>query len=150
VRHAVDEALQPVQQGFRELLRRIEELERRPATTTTIVAAAPSPVAVSTAPAVSEAHRMAQPSYSAAIAASIPITVSLAPRAPVLDVAAIERDASIDVDGALDGRRRKRRLALTFVLLLLVVFGGLFAALARSYSPHQSMRDAPGAPVRPS
>ena len=69
----------------------------------------------------------------------IPITVgSIAPRRPVLDVAAIERDASIQIDGALDGRRRKLRLALTFTLLLLVVFGGLFAALAYSYTPHPS------------
>jgi hypothetical protein len=69
----------------------------------------------------------------------IPITVaSIAPRAPILDVAAIERDASIHIDGAIDGRRRKVRLAVTFVLLLLVVFGGLFAALAYSYAPHPS------------
>jgi hypothetical protein len=57
---------------------------------------------------------------------------------PLLDVAAIERDVSIDVDvSALDGRRRKRRMVLLLVLALLVVFGGLFAMLALSYQPQR-------------
>jgi hypothetical protein len=125
-RAAITEALAPVQQTVRELLRRIEELEKRPAQT--VVTAAPA-----------EGYRQPQPSYAGAIA--VPINTSLAPRPPTLDIAAIERDTSIQVDGALDGRKRKRRLAITFVLLLLVVFGGLFGALAHSYTPAQSLRD---------
>jgi hypothetical protein len=52
-----------------------------------------------------------------------------------LNVAAIERDVRIHVDGGLDGRKRRFRLVLTLVLLLVVAFGGLFAALAQSYAP---------------
>ncbi len=152
-RAAVDEALAPVQQTVRELLRRIEELERRPAQTVTHVAAqAAAPPAVSHAapsPAMAAPYRQPQPSYSSAMAAEVPVVMgSLAPRPPVYDVKAIERDTNIEVDGAIDGRKRKRRLAITFVLLLLAIFGALFGALAYSYSPHQSMADAPAGSLR--
>jgi hypothetical protein len=144
VRAAMGESLVPVQQAFREIHRRIDELERRPA------AVAPAPAASSPA-AVAPPYRPPQATLPGASIAPIPVTlgslapgpVSLTPRAPILDVAAIERDASVTIDGAIDGRRRKVRLAITFVLLLLVVFGGLFAALAYSYQPHNSRLDAP-------
>jgi hypothetical protein len=145
VRLAVGEALAPVQQAFRDIQRRLEELERRP------LVVAPAPVAP--APALG-AMRAPQATVPGGVTATgtdlavsmvpvsvgpVPVTIgSLAPRPPVLDVAAIERDASVTIDGAIDGRRRKLRLVLTFVLLLLLVFGGLFAALANSYTPHTS------------
>jgi hypothetical protein len=74
-----------------------------------------------------------------------PVTTHSAvlPQAATLDIAAINRDVHIDMDGALDGSKRRRRLALTFVLLLLVVFGGLFGALAHSYTPHGSSLETP-------
>jgi hypothetical protein len=53
----------------------------------------------------------------------------------VLDIAAIERDIPLDYDmKGFDGGTRKRRMLILFVLALLVVFGGLFALLADSYS----------------
>jgi hypothetical protein len=145
VRMAVGEALAPVQQAFRDIQRRLDELERRP------LVVAPAPVAP--APPIG-AMRPPQATVPGGVVvaggdlpvsmvpvsvAPIPVTVgSLAPRPPILDIAAIERDVNVNIDGALDGRRRKVRLVLTFVLLLLVVFGGLFAALANSYTPHTS------------
>jgi hypothetical protein len=142
-RAAVEDALGPVHQAFRELQRRIEELERR-ATAAAAAAASPaSPVATSAPLALSS---IPAPYRPAASIAPIPVTLaSLAPRPPVLDVAAIERDSTVSIDGAIDGRRRRLRIALTFVLLLLVVFGGLFAALAYSYTPHTSILDTPNA-----
>jgi hypothetical protein len=131
-RAAVDHALAPVQQTVRELLRRIEELEKRPAQTT--ISVAPADGYRQPQPSYPDGYRQPQASYAG---------VSITPRAPVLDVAAIERDASIQVDGALDGRKRKRRLAITFALLLILVFGGLFGALAHSYTPGQSTRETP-------
>lgn len=56
--------------------------------------------------------------------------------APVLDLKAIERDTTIVIDDAFDGRRRRTRMAIFFTLFLLALFGGLFAMLWRSYLPH--------------
>jgi hypothetical protein len=147
------ESLVPVQQAFRDINRRIEELERRPAVTApALIAAAPVAAAATASPtAVAPPYRPPQATHPGGSMAPIPVTLgslapgpaSLTPRAPILDVAAIERDASVSIDGAIDGRKRKVRLAITFVLLLLVVFGGLFAALAYSYQPHNSMLESP-------
>jgi hypothetical protein len=147
------ESLVPVQQAFRDINRRIEELERRPAVTApALIAAAPVGAAATASPtAVAPPYRPPQATHPGGSMAPIPVTLgslapgpaSLTPRAPILDVAAIERDASVSIDGAIDGRKRKVRLAITFVLLLLVVFGGLFAALAYSYQPHNSMLESP-------
>ena len=75
---------------------------------------------------------MARTQPLAAVSA-IPITYS---RPPMLDVKAIERDTSISVDSALDGSKRKRNLAIIVTILILAIFGGLFAMLAQSYAPH--------------
>jgi hypothetical protein len=122
LRATIDAALAPLQRSLAELLRRVDELERRPQAATGIsVSPAPRGPARSyhsldpTAPAES---RMAARSHHS------------------LDVAAIERDASIVVDAALNGRSRRRRLVLTFVFLLVVLFGALGYALALSYAPH--------------
>jgi hypothetical protein len=134
IRAAVDEALAPVQQTVRELLRRIEELERRPAQ--------PAAPVVTMLPAhamapPSEPYRRQQPSYPAAIAVSVaPSPQAVSAQGAVLNLAAIERDVHVQMDGGLDGRRRRRRLVWTLVLFVLVVFGGLGAALASSYTPH--------------
>jgi hypothetical protein len=148
VRSAVGEALAPVQQAFRDIQRRLDDLERRPMTvvaSASAVAAAPTALAPMRRPQATFPGGVAAPgsvvpvSVAPASLVPIPVTVgSIAPRPPLFDIAAIERDTNIQIDGAIDGRRRKLRLALTFVLLLLVVFGGLFAALAYSYAPHPS------------
>jgi hypothetical protein len=137
VRAAVGEALAPVQQAFRNIELRLDHLERRPAAPTAI----PGATAHMRPPQATVPGGVLAPAASAPVSMPpIPITVgSIAPRPALLDVAAIERDTSIQIDGALDGRRRKVRLTVTFVLLLLVVFGGLFAALAYSYAPQSSM-----------
>jgi hypothetical protein len=137
---AVGEALAPVQQAFRDIQRRLDDLERRPLVVGPAPVAPAPPVGAMRAPQATLAGGVtAMGSDLPGSIAPIPVTLaSLAPRPPVLDVAAIERDASVNIDGAIDGRRRKLRLVLTFVLLLLVIFGGLFAALAYSYTPHTS------------
>jgi len=68
---------------------------------------------------------------------------STIPRAPALshasiDIRAIERDPSIVVEGALDGKNRRLRLILTFLFAIIVVFAVLGFALIRSYAPHQN------------
>jgi hypothetical protein len=45
--------------------------------------------------------------------------------------AAIEIDSELD---AFNGRRRQRRLFVRVAVAVLVTFGGLFAALAQSYT----------------
>jgi hypothetical protein len=133
IRAAIDEAMVPVHQALRDLVRRVEELERRPATIVQAAPAQPAALVQSAAsPAVRTAMRQPMPSYPPPVGHALPT------HGPTLDLAAINRDTSIQVDDALDGSKRKRRLALTFVLLLLVVFGGLFGALAHSYTPHGS------------
>ena len=137
IRAAVAEAVAPLNQIIRELQRRIEELERRPAPHAT---GAFNVVPSATAPSAAEPYRQPQASYPGAIA--VPVAAPSAPavvaRAPALtyDLAAIDRSVSVEMDGALDGRRRRRGLAIKFVLFLVIVFGSLFAALAYSYSPH--------------
>jgi hypothetical protein len=58
---------------------------------------------------------------------------ALAPRSLAYDPAV---DVHIDMDGAIDGRKRKRRTVGTLVFVIVVAFGGLFAALYSSYQPH--------------
>ncbi len=148
-RAVIEEALVPVHNAFRDLQRRIEEIERRPLATAATVGAAHSPAAataMATAAALQTPYRAPQETYPGAGGSMAPIPVTLgsrAPRPPILDIGAIERDTNVVIDGALDGRRRKTRLAITFVLLLLVVFGGLFAALAYSYQPHTTTLETP-------
>jgi hypothetical protein len=127
IRAAIDAAMIPVHQALRDLVRRVEELEKRPA-------AAAAPAIHAAAPAARDAYRQSMPSYPPPVAAH----GALVPQGRTLDIATINRDVHVDVDGAIDGKRRRRRLAVTVALVLLVVFGGLFGALAYSYTPHAS------------
>jgi hypothetical protein len=130
IRASVDSAVAAVLSETQRLVfgleRRIDELERRPA-----------PAAVAPAPPIAQlAQHAMQPVVRAppiAMVSAIPMSVS---QAPVLDVKAIERDVHIEIDSALDGRKRKRRLVIMVVVFILLVFGGMFGMLAQSYS-HQ-------------
>jgi hypothetical protein len=129
VRTIVEDALLPLQRALVEAQQRIADLERRPAPTapTVILSAAPAPAAV------------APSAYTSAMAAPVrmsPAQYSTMPPAPLLDVAAIERDIPLDFNNPFDGARRRRRMAWFVVLALLAIFGGLFALLADSYTPH--------------
>jgi hypothetical protein len=123
----LEEALLPLQRTLLESQQRIADLERRPVPTTLAVLA--------------ETTR----GYAAAAAAPVPYvsavaapvrTVVATPYAPLLDVKAIERDMPNDFNNPFDGRRRRRRLGAFVIVMLLAVFGGLFALLAESYTPH--------------
>ncbi len=153
VREMIDQAIAPLQM-------RLAELERRPMAPSSPAfvmhvppaAVAPArPVGTPLAPAgvsppppvVTAAQAVATP-YASAMAApvaqaaapSAPRSLTVAPP-PLLDVKAIEMDRSIDVDvRGFDGGRRKRRMIFLFFFAVLVLFGGLFALLADSYTPH--------------
>jgi hypothetical protein len=128
VRTIVEDALLPLQRALVEAQQRIADLERRPATAaaTVVLSATPSPAGV--APAM----------YTSAMAASVPAAIAKysMPPAPLLDVAAIERDVPLDFNNPFNGARRRRRMAVFVVVALLAIFGGLFALLADSYTPH--------------
>jgi hypothetical protein len=127
VREMIDQAVAP-------LLLRIAELERRPRAPSSPGYVTGQPVAMAAAPYTATlASPGAQPVGAAPVAAR-PVLVA---QAPLLDVAAIERDVPMDMDmRAFDGGRRKRRNVMLFVFGVLVLFGGLFAMLAESYTPH--------------
>jgi hypothetical protein len=128
VRTIVEDALLPLQRALVEAQQRIADLERRPASAaaTVVLSATPSPAAI--APAT----------YTSAMAASVPAAIAKysMPPAPLLDVAAIERDVPLDFNNPFDGARRRRRMAWSVALVLLAIFGGLFALVAQSYTPH--------------
>jgi hypothetical protein len=160
MREMVDQAVAPLLLRVAELERRalapsvpaFNHAAQAPAPHAPVAAAPAAPVAhapqaapvqpAAQAPAVAPAAP-AQAYVSAMSAPAAPVAgqTALAPRSiivappPLLDVAAIERDQSIDVDvRGFDGKRRRRRMVVLFVLALLVLFGGLFAMLADSYS----------------
>jgi ribonuclease E len=75
------------------------------------------------------------PYVSAIAAPGQPISRAPQPSlAPLLDVAAINRDISLDYS-PFDSGRRRRRLVLALTVALIIVFGGLGYMLAQSYAP---------------
>jgi hypothetical protein len=114
MRALVEQATAPLERTIRDLQRRLDEVERRPVPAPVVVAPTIAPAAPLRAPA------LAQPGHSAARG---------------LDIAAIERSVMLGPEmRAFDGRRRRLRLVLAVVFACLVVFAGLFAALAESYT----------------
>ncbi len=129
VRTIVEDALLPLQRAIVESQQRIAELERRPASAspTVVLSATPSP------------GTAAPSAYTSAMAAPVRVTGPAQysmPPAPLLDVAAIERDIPLDFNNPFNGARRRRRMAIFVFVALLAIFGGLFALLADSYTPH--------------
>jgi len=128
-----------IEQAIAPLQMRLAELERRSrAPSAADFAVTPAPLQAQAAVVAPVAHAPATP-YASAMAAPVaaaPRSLIVAPP-PLLDVKAIERDVSIDVDvGGFDGGKRKRRMMFLFFFAVLVLFGGLFALLADSYTPH--------------
>jgi hypothetical protein len=124
VHEALQELLAPIHHGMRELERRLDELERRPAA---------QPASARTAAA--RPMTVAQPASTMASAARVPAdpfasAVATAPRA---QVAPTSRASLLNIDVPFDGKRRQRKVTIFFSLLLLAVFGTLFATLALSY-----------------
>jgi hypothetical protein len=147
VREMIDQAIAPLQT-------RLAELERRPRAPSApafappppalLAHAAPAAVAAPVAPVAQAPAAVQAPpvAYASAMVAPAAPAAAPAPRSlivalpPLLDVRAIERDVSVDIDvTGFDGGRRKRRMMLLFFLAVLVLFGGLFAMLALSYQP---------------
>jgi len=128
VRALVEETVAPLLRVTIELEHRIQKLEERPPPPAVFVSgAAQSP---------SAGHATGQGAQHLHTHAAAPTAYGrVVGPPPVLNVAAIMRDPGIQVDSALDGSKRKFRLLLTFIVLLVVAFGGLFAALAQSYAP---------------
>jgi hypothetical protein len=62
------------------------------------------------------------------------VQAAAVPAVPAIDLAAIARGPSIEIDAAFDGAKRRRRAVFMFVLMILAVFGALGAALASSYA----------------
>jgi hypothetical protein len=54
---------------------------------------------------------------------------------PIGAATSIGGGASFEIDPALDGRARRRKVVWRLVLFLALVFGGLLAAMAYSYTP---------------
>jgi hypothetical protein len=142
VREMNDQAIAPLQMRIAELERRPRApsapayvMQAAPAQAAPVAAATPIAAAVQAA-AEPYASAMAAPAAHAPVVAAAPRSLVVAPP-PLLDVKAIERDGTIDIDiTGFDGGRRKRRMIILFVFALLLVFGGLFALLADSYTPH--------------
>jgi hypothetical protein len=141
VKLAVDAALAPVLASLRDLERRIAPIERLAAAAS--VAPPPLPQAQARPPDRAAAAIARPASPPAAVAAPAPIAASAAPVArspyalptpgPVLDLAAIDRDQSIDIDMPFDGARRRRRMAVGCGMIFVLSLGGLLAILIHSY-----------------
>jgi hypothetical protein len=156
VRAAVSEGVASVldetQRLFRQLENRLEELERRPAM---VVSHAAAPAATYEGqPVVVPPARAPMPAYAAVVAPPVlaapvvaphvgvapavpaQVVASFSPRPPAFNIPTSDRSMFIDIDSALDGRRRNRRILVSVVVTFVVVFGALFWMLADSYAPH--------------
>jgi hypothetical protein len=112
VRKIVEQSTMPLGKAVRELQRRLEALEHR--SSLPAIATLPAP----TAPPL--------PAYWSQTAP--------APLQRPIGVVAINRSVPSDPDmQALSGRHRRMRALLAVISVLIVVFGGLFGALAASY-----------------
>ena len=130
IRSAVEAAVRPLQQSMLDMQRQLEEAQR-------IVRDRERAVALAASAAPAHAPPAQPQSTSVAHAVAVPAAIAMAARAaPPVDLAAIARDRSIEIDSAFDGSKRKRRAVLLFALVILAIFGSLFGALAASYAHH--------------
>jgi hypothetical protein len=113
-----------VEQVLVELQRRVAELERSPhsvpsdlqAQIESVRARVQAAQGVATAPPAVRAPAYVRPFPEAA-------------RPPAYS------SSDIDVDSPFDGRARRRRVIVRFVLLIVIVFGALLGAMGYSYLP---------------
>jgi hypothetical protein len=124
----------PPTNALAELQRRVEELERggpnsippelqqRIDALSKRAQGAPGSIRPGEIPAVVGGGLVLGPTYA--------IPISVAPPPPTLTV-----PIDIDIDTPFDGRSRRRKVVVRFVIFLVLVFGGLVAAMAYSYSP---------------
>jgi hypothetical protein len=85
--------------------------------------------------AVPAADRRTDLASSVVPAATIPPPARQRVAQPVAFAPAVYDTFDVVLDRAIDGRRRRRRMAIGTSLVLILVFGGLFLALMRSYVP---------------
>jgi hypothetical protein len=108
VAEAVEDAVAPLRRALAILQARVDELERRP-----------QAVTPATPPAPARVLSIVPPPSAEPVVAAPPV------EAPPL--------ALDDLELALDGSRRRRHAITAFAVLVVIVFGGLFGALATSY-----------------
>ena len=136
VRAAVEQAMVGRDLTVVELQRRVDDLERRLQAPPVVAPVSPAPQPAAPLPTAPQLAPSA-PFVSAPAARAVPSFIQSSPaaRAPAIDVAAIERQVSLDPEMRMfDGRRRRARLLVASAFALCVTFAGLFAALAQSYS----------------
>jgi hypothetical protein len=124
----VEEAMEPLRHTLRDAEARVGDLERR------LAAALAAPPHAGHVPAISPA------AASAPAASFVPAQMRSVPPAPVLIRQALAQDVPINADDirAFDGGRRRRRMIILLAIFLVIVFGGLFAMLAESYTRHNT------------
>ena len=139
VREMIDHAVLPLQHRIAELERRLRA-PSMPAIVHQAAAVTPVAAAYALTPVMPHAAVPAAPiTYASAMAAPAPAAPALRPAlivstVPQVDIAALARDMPMDFDVPFDGRKRKRRMVMLFVLFLLAVGGGLAFMLVDSYS----------------
>jgi hypothetical protein len=132
-RALVEEAMEPLRHSLHEANVRMADLERRLAAALAAPPPQPTPVAYA---AISPAAASAPNAHAASVA---PVQYRSVPPVGVLVREALASDVALNPSefAAFDGGRRRRRQIFLFVFFLVVVFGGLFAMLAESYTPHR-------------
>ncbi len=132
----LERATEPLRRALRDAELRMADLERR-------LSASPAPpdasdplnlpiVAAPAGAVVSAASASGPAQYASAISRPPP---HRAPALSALEIEAMTRSVPMDDDiRAFDGRRRRLRMILLGVFAVLLVFGGLFAMLAESYT----------------
>ena len=127
IRSAVQAAVRPLQQSVVDMQRQLEQAQEL---------VREHERALALAEALGQA-RLINAVASPVAASYLPPAIALASRpAPPIDLAAIARDTSIQIDPAFNGSWSKRRAVSFLVLTIVTGFGSLIAALVLSYLPH--------------
>jgi len=153
----VEELERHPQAATPEVRQRLDELKQRALAVPAAAGVPPPAPVVHAAPIPTAAptplmHPAPVPQMYAAQVSATPTRPGLVPLTPTPPPAALApvqgvsqgfrelpiaggADVSFEMDPALDGRARRRRIVWRFLLFLVLVFGGLLAAVAYSYTP---------------